>query len=65
MSSGPPGPIDSEIGMLLVRSAGDKKPIGFLSSFALHLDTVGGTKWSADYPYSIDLPKGQLSGKNW
>jgi neutral ceramidase len=51
--------------MLLVRSADEKKPVGLVSTFALHLDTVGGTKWSADYPYSVDLPKGQLSGKNW
>ncbi len=47
------GPIDSEIGMLLVRSAADKKPIGLVSNFALHLDTLGGMKWSADYPYFI------------
>ena len=28
----------------------DKKPVGSLSVFALHLDTVGGTEYSADYP---------------
>jgi neutral ceramidase len=49
----PAGPIDPEIGMLLVRSAGDKRPLGLFSNFALHLDTVGGTQWSADYPYFI------------
>ena len=49
----PAGPIDPEMGMLLVRSVGDKKPVGLLSNFALHLDTVGGTQWSADYPYFI------------
>lgn len=26
---------------------------GLLSSFAIHLDTVGGTEWSADMPYTI------------
>lgn len=49
----PAGPIDSEISMLLARSADTKKPVGLLSNFALHLDTVGGMQWSADYPYFI------------
>jgi len=47
------GPIDPEIGMLLVRDE-TGKPTGFLSNFALHLDTVGGMKWSADYPHFIE-----------
>jgi hypothetical protein len=50
----PAGPIDPEIGMLLVRSARAKQPVALLSNFALHLDTVGGTLWSADYPYYIE-----------
>ncbi len=29
------------------------KLAGLLSSFAIHLDTVGGTEWSADMPYTI------------
>lgn len=47
------GPIDPQIGLLSVR---DEKggPLAILSNFALHLDTVGGTKWSADYPYFIE-----------
>jgi hypothetical protein len=52
----PAGPIDPQIGLLLVRSAGDKKPLGLLSNFALHLDTVGGMKWSADYLGSCFYP---------
>lgn len=43
------GPIDPEIGMLMVKSAAGE-PLGVVSNFALHLDTVGGSKWSADYP---------------
>lgn len=50
----PAGPIDPEIGLLLVRSAKTEKPLGILSNFALHLDTVGGLQWSADYPYYIE-----------
>jgi hypothetical protein len=49
----PAGPIDPEIGFLLVRSA-KGQPHGLLSNFALHLDTVGGTLWSADYPYHLE-----------
>jgi hypothetical protein len=47
------GPIDPEVGVLLVKSLSDGAPRGVLSNFALHLDTVGGQKWSADYPYFI------------
>jgi neutral ceramidase len=46
------GPIDPEIGLLAIRST-EGKPRGVLSNFALHLDTVGGSRWSADYPYFI------------
>jgi hypothetical protein len=48
------GPIDPEIGLLLTRTADGKQPVSLLSNFALHLDTVGGTQWSADYPYFIE-----------
>ena len=47
------GPIDPEIGLLLIRDDAGK-PMGLISNFALHLDTVGGSKWSADYPYFIE-----------
>lgn len=47
------GPIDPEIGLIVARS-NDGTPRGILSNFALHLDTVGGTKWSADYPHFIE-----------
>jgi len=47
------GPIDPEIGLLAVRTpSGDLR--GVFSNFALHLDTVGGLKWSADYPFFIE-----------
>lgn len=47
------GPIDPEIALLAVRDASGK-PLSVVSNFALHLDTVGGLKWSADYPYFIE-----------
>jgi hypothetical protein len=46
------GPIDPEIPLLDVRHP-DGRPRAVFSNFALHLDTVGGTKWSADYPVFI------------
>lgn len=47
-------PIDPEIGLLQITPVGAGQPIGFLSNFALHLDTVGGLEWSADYPHFIE-----------
>ena len=54
MTISPCGPVDPDIAMLLVQSVDGKQPLGLLSNFALHLDTVGGTLWSADYPYFIE-----------
>lgn len=48
------GPIDSRIELLAVRNSEDGKVRGILSNFALHLDTVGGMRWSADYPFFIE-----------
>jgi neutral ceramidase len=42
------GPIDSDLPFILITK--DKQPVGSLTVFALHLDTVGGTEYSADYP---------------
>jgi hypothetical protein len=50
----PAGPIDPEIGLVLARREEGKQPLALLSNFALHLDTVGGTLWSADYPFYIE-----------
>lgn len=47
------GPIDPEIALLHVRDEAGKS-LGVVSNFALHLDTVGGMKWSADYPFFIE-----------
>lgn len=47
------GPIDPEVGLVMIRDQ-EKKPLGVLSNFALHTDTVGGTKWSGDFPYYVE-----------
>ena len=46
----PMGPIDPDVGILYIETTYGK-PIAVLVNFAMHLDTVGGTEMSADYPY--------------
>lgn len=58
------GPIDPEIGLLLVKSS-DGTPRGLVSNFALHLDTVGATKWSADYPFFIEQTLRKAKGQEF
>ncbi len=47
------GPIDPQISLLTIRDESGSAT-GVLSNFALHLDTLGGMKWSADYPFFIE-----------
>ncbi len=49
----PAGPIDPDVGVVLVRDAAGR-PSAALVNFALHLDTVGGTLYSADYPFYLE-----------
>lgn len=46
----PVGPIDPEVGILLLRNVEDDLPVAGLINFANHMDTIGGTEYSADYP---------------
>jgi hypothetical protein len=48
----PAGPIDPDVGLLLARGA--RGPAALLTVFALHLDTTGGTEYSADYPFALE-----------
>jgi hypothetical protein len=57
------GPIDPQIALLTVRDDAGKL-CGILSNFALHLDTVGGMKWSADYPFFIEQTLRKASGSD-
>jgi hypothetical protein len=50
----PAGPIDPQVPFLLFRSAADDRPLASLTVFALHLDTVGGLEYSADFPYYVE-----------
>lgn len=44
------GPVDPEVGAVFLRPLNQTGYLGAIVSFALHLDTVGGTEYSADYP---------------
>jgi len=49
------GPIDPEVGIVFFQGeGGDKDTVAAIVNFALHLDTVGGTNYSADYPYYLE-----------
>jgi hypothetical protein len=58
----PAGPIDPEVGILLVEPLHDGRPIAGLTVFALHLDTVGGTEYAADYPFHLETALRQAFG---
>jgi len=49
----PAGPIDPDVSVLLVSDAASGKPFASLTNFAMHLDTIGGTEYAADYPYYV------------
>jgi hypothetical protein len=52
----PAGPTDPEVGLLLVEKAGASGPREVLATcvnFAMHTDTTGGTKFSADWPGAL------------
>lgn len=58
----PAGPIDPEVGILLIRDADTRRAFASLSVFALHLDTVSGTEYSADYPYYLEQSLREVLG---
>ena len=50
----PAGPIDPEVGVVFFSEAGNNSAAAALVNFTLHLDTVGGTRYAADYPYYLE-----------
>jgi len=58
------GPIDPDIGIFTVRSVKGESNKAVFSNFALHLDTVGGLEWSADYPFFIEQKVRESLGKS-
>jgi hypothetical protein len=56
----PVGPTDPDVAVAYFESGG--KPLATYVNFALHLDTVGGTQFSADYPYTLGKLLARLKG---
>jgi sugar phosphate isomerase/epimerase len=50
----PAGPIDSDVGIVFFRGMDGGGAIAALVNFAMHLDTVGGALYAADYPFYIE-----------
>ncbi|HYE33790.1 MAG TPA: hypothetical protein VEH27_20385, partial [Methylomirabilota bacterium] len=48
----PAGPVDPEVPLVVFEDA-QKRPLAAYVNFAMHLDTVGGMKFSADYPFAL------------
>ena len=48
------GPIDPELGIVFFNKADGGRPDAAIVNFTLHLDTVGGSKYAADYPFYIE-----------
>jgi sugar phosphate isomerase/epimerase len=48
------GPIDPDVGIVFFCNAESDNPGSALVNFTLHLDTVGGTKYAADYPFYLE-----------
>jgi len=61
----PAGPVDSDVGVVLVRDAADGRPVAALVNFTLHLDTVGGTLYAADYPFHLEQSLRQNLGNDF
>ncbi|MGB4400434.1 MAG: neutral/alkaline non-lysosomal ceramidase N-terminal domain-containing protein [Daejeonella sp.] len=49
----PAGPVDPEVGILMLRKVSDNSPIAILSNFGVHADTFGGSTFSSDYPGTL------------
>jgi hypothetical protein len=50
---------------VLLATDGSGKPFGSLTNFALHLDTVGGTEYSADYPVYLEQTLREKFGQDF
>jgi len=59
----PAGPIDPDVGVVLFRDG--QTAVAGLMNFALHLDTLGGTQYAADYPYFTEQTLREKLGKDF
>jgi len=57
------GPIDPEVGMVSFTAESEgNEPLVTLVNFAIHLDTMGGERPSADFPFMLDQIMGAVHG---
>jgi hypothetical protein len=59
----PAGPIDPDVGVVFFESL-DGKPLATCVNFAMHPDTTGGTRLSADYPGVLARRLADFRGEN-
>ncbi len=59
----PAGPTDPSVPVVSIETT-DGKPIATYVNFAMHLDTVGGLYYSADYPATLAQALGAVKGDN-
>lgn len=59
------GPIDPALDILLIKDRDDGRLRGSLGAFALHLDTTGGSQFSADFPYHMERMLQQTLGADF
>jgi hypothetical protein len=59
------GPVDPDVGIIIVKNRKSEKLEGGLTVFAMHADTTGGTEYSADYPYYLQQALRQSLGSNY
>ena len=61
----PAGPVDIDMGIVLLKSSDGSQSLAALTVFPLHLDTVGGTEYAADYPFYLERTLRQKLGNQF
>lgn len=59
------GPIDPEVGIVSFLRSDSESPVAALVNFSLHLDTVGGSLYAADYPFYVERSLREIYGDNF
>jgi hypothetical protein len=59
----PAGPVDPDVSVVYFNAASSKPQATFVN-YAMHLDTTGGTEYSADYPYTLGKLLGEVKDSN-
>ncbi|MCI0699815.1 MAG: neutral/alkaline non-lysosomal ceramidase N-terminal domain-containing protein [Planctomycetia bacterium] len=61
----PAGPVDPSVPVVLIETDEKQpKPIAVYVNFSMHLDTVGGLYYSADYPYTLSKAVASVKGED-